>query len=237
MVGTVILVGGGPGDPDLLTIRGLRALESADVVFYDRIAPVSVLDDLPQKPDLVDVGKLPGNHKVPQWRINELIVEEALKGRTVVRLKGGDPFVLGRGGEEWVACLRAGVPVEVVPGVTSLVAGPAAIGVPVTHRGKATGLLMISGHEDIDVAHLVGWPHTIIVLMGMKRLADLCRDLVAAGKDPATPVSVVQEAWMPGQKHVTGDLTTIVSLVEADGVTNPAVIVIGGAAAGLTVDD
>ena len=233
-LGRVILVGGGPGPEDLLTLRAVRALESADVIFHDRIGPNPVLASLPQEPELVDVGKRPGDHPTPQWRINELIVEAALAGRTVVRLKGGDPFVLGRGGEEWVACLRAGVPVEVVPGVSALTAGPAAIGVPLTHRGLSTGLLMISGHEDIDVSHLVAWPHTIAVLMGMKRLPALCLALVAAGKAADTPVAVVQDAWGEAQQQVHGTLTTIADQVRAHGIANPAVIVIGGVAAGLT---
>ena len=236
-VGRVILVGGGPGHPDLLTVRAVRALESADVIFYDRIGPVDFLADLPQHPELVDVGKRPGNHPVPQWRIDQLIVEHALAGRTVVRLKGGDPFVLGRGGEEWAACLRAGVPVEMVPGVSAMTAAPAAAGIPVTHRGKSTGVLMISGHEDIDVAPLVAWPHTIVVLMGMKRLPMLCVDLVAAGKSASTPVAVVQSAWTPDQREVRGTLVTIADAVSASGLTNPAVIVIGDVAAGIGPDD
>ena len=236
-VGRVILVGGGPGDPDLLTVRAIRALESADVILHDRIGPVDFLADLPQRPELVDVGKRPGDHPVPQWRIDQLIVEHALAGRTVARLKGGDPFVLGRGGEEWAACLRAGVPVEMVPGVSAMTAAPAAIGIPVTHRGKSTGVLMISGHEDIDVAPLVAWPHTIVVLMGMKRLAMLCADLVAAGKPGDTPVAVVQSAWTPEQRHAQGKLDSIVGEVAASGVTNPAVIVIGDVAAGLGPHD
>ena len=236
-VGRVVLVGGGPGAPDLLTVRAIRALESADVIFYDRIGPVDYLAELPQHPELIDVGKRPGNHPVPQWRIDELIVDHALAGRTVVRLKGGDPFVLGRGGEEWAACLKAGVPVEVVPGVSAMTAAPAAVGIPVTQRGRSTGVLMISGHEDIDVAPLVAWPHTIVVLMGMKRLAMLCADLAAAGKRASTPVAVVQSAWTPEQREVRGTLETIVAAVAAAGITNPAVIVIGEVAAGIGPDD
>lgn len=225
--GRVVLVGGGPGAEDLITVRGLRELARADVVVVDRLAPVGLLRGLGSDVEIVDVGKTPHHHPVPQDEINTLLVERARSGQYVVRLKGGDPFVLGRGGEEILACRAAGVPVDVVPGVTSAFAGPAAARVPVTHRGVAHGVLVISGHDELDVPSLVSWKHTIVVLMGMRRLRELTANLIRAGKSADTPVTVVQSAWTDEQRQVSASLERIADRVDIEGLGNPAVIVIG----------
>ncbi|MGN6415818.1 uroporphyrinogen-III C-methyltransferase [Flexivirga sp.] len=226
-VGRVVLVGGGPGAEDLITVRGLRALQQADVVIADRLAPRGLLGDLPPGTEVIDVGKTPHHHPVPQHEINRLLIERARRGQHVVRLKGGDPFLLGRGGEEVLACRAAGVPVEVVPGVTSALSAPAAADVPVTHRGIAHGVLVISGHDDIDTSLLAQWRHTIVVLMGMARLRELAAELIRAGKSPQTPVTVIQSAWTADQRHVSGSLDDVADRVTAQGIGNPAAIVIG----------
>jgi uroporphyrin-III C-methyltransferase/precorrin-2 dehydrogenase/sirohydrochlorin ferrochelatase len=223
----VVLVGGGPGADDLITVRGQRALAQADVVVADRLAPHGLLHGLGPGVEMIDVGKTPHHHPVPQPEINALLIDRARRGAYVVRLKGGDPFVLGRGGEEVLACRAAGVPVEVVPGVTSAFAGPAAGNVPVTHRGVAHGVLVISGHDELDVQVLAQWPHTIVVLMGMRRLRELAAALVRAGKAADSAVSVIQSAWTPDQRQVSGTLADIADVVDRAGVGNPAVIVIG----------
>lgn len=225
--GRVVLVGGGPGADDLITVRGLRALERADVVVADRLAPRGLFADLPPHVEVIDVGKTPHHHRVPQQEINQLLVDHARRGQVVVRLKGGDPFLLGRGGEEVLACRAAGVPVEVVPGVTSALSAPAAAEVPVTHRGVAHGVLVISGHDDVDVQALVTWRHTIVVLMGMARLRELSAALIRAGKAADTPVTVVQSAWTEEQREVSASLADIADRVAAQGIGNPAAIVIG----------
>lgn len=226
-IGRVVLVGGGPGADDLITVRGLRALEAADVVVVDRLAPHGLLQDLADDVEIVDVGKTPHHHPVPQQEINALLIERARQGKNVARLKGGDPFLLGRGGEEVLACRAAGVPVEVVPGVTSALSAPAAGDIPVTHRGVAHGVLVISGHDELDTAALAQWRHTIVVLMGMGRLRELAASLIRAGKAADTPVSVVQSAWTPDQCQVSGSLETIADRVAQSGLGNPAAIVIG----------
>lgn len=225
--GKVVLVGGGPGADDLITVRGRRELARADVVVTDRLAPIGLLRQLGSDAEVIDVGKTPYHHPVPQLEINRILVERARLGQYVVRLKGGDPFMLGRGGEEWIACRSAGVECEIVPGVTSAIAAPAAGLVPVTHRGIASGVLVISGHDEVSPDILSQWPHTIVVLMGMARLEELCTSLVRAGRAPDTPVSVVQKAWTEEQRSVTGTLADIASVVQAHGIGNPAAIVIG----------
>lgn len=222
--GSVTLVGGGPGDPDLLTLSGWRALQEADVVVTDRLAPVSAV---PADTEIIDVGKTPYHHPVPQSEINQILIDRARQGQRVVRLKGGDPFLLGRGGEEVLACREAGVPVSVVPGITSAFAGPAAADIPVTHRALSHGVLVISGHDAVEPELLARWPHTIVVLMGMGRLRELAAGLVAAGRDAGTPVAVVHRASTPQQRVVDGTLATIADVVAAEAVGNPAVIVVG----------
>jgi len=225
--GSVVLIGGGPGDPDLITVRGRRELLQADVVVYDRLAPLELLDEVDADVELIDAGKSPGRHALSQDEINAVIVDRARQGLRVARLKGGDPFVLGRGSEEILACTAAGVPVEVVPGLSSAVAAPAAAGIPVTHRGVSTGFVVLSGHVigDIDAVARTGL--TVVVLMGVATLPDLVAGFLAAGRDASTPVAVVHRAYSPDQRVVVGSLADIEQRRAAADVANPSVIVIG----------
>jgi len=225
--GSVALVGGGPGEASLITTRGRRLVAEADVVVVDRLAPRALLDELDDDVLVIDVGKTPGHHPVPQQEINDLLVEHARAGRRVVRLKGGDPFVLGRGAEEALACRAAGVPVEVVPGVTSAVAVPAAAGIPVTHRGLAKQVTVVSGHEGLDWATLAAVEGTLVLLMGVSGLAETAAALVAHGKPAGTPVAIVESGSLPDQRTTTGTLATIAALAAARDVRPPAVVVVG----------
>ncbi len=225
--GTVVIVGGGPGALDLLTLRALRELERADVIVADRLGPTDQLDELGLDAEIVPVGKTPHHHPVPQHEINDILVREARAGRRVVRLKGGDPYLLGRGGEEVLHCREHGIDVDVVPGVTSALSAPLAGGIPVTHRGVSAGMLVLSGHDELAVPALVAWPHTIVILMGMRRLGELTASLVREGKDASTPVGVVHSAWTPQQQVVKGTLADIAEQCLTRGVGNPSVIVIG----------
>jgi uroporphyrin-III C-methyltransferase / precorrin-2 dehydrogenase / sirohydrochlorin ferrochelatase len=185
------------------------------------------LDDLDPDVEIVDVGKTPGNHPVPQHGINQLLVDHANAGKRVVRLKGGDPYVLGRGGEEVLACREAGVAVEVVPGVTSAVSVPAAVGIPVTHRGVSKQFTVVSGHEGLDWPTLARLDGTLVFLMGVTLLEEAALQLVAHGKDPATPAAVVEDGYGPRQQLVTGTLRTIAARAIHAGVRPPAVVVVG----------
>ncbi len=236
-VGSVVLVGGGPGDPGLITVAGLAAVRSADVVVTDRLAPLSVLDEAPAHAEVIDVAKIPRGPFTSQERINALLVEHARAGRRVVRLKGGDPFVFGRGGEEWQACAEAGIPVEVVPGVSSALAGPALAGVPLTHRTLTQGFTVVSGHlppgdpgSTLDWGALARSGTTLVVLMGIATLPAITAELVAQGMAPTTPALSVTDAGLPGQRSVSGTVADIAALGEAAGVRAPAVTVIGAVA-------
>ncbi|MDQ0238324.1 uroporphyrinogen-III C-methyltransferase [Arthrobacter bambusae] len=225
--GQVTLVGGGPGTLELLTIGAVNALRDADVVFYDRLAPYAELARLTSA-ELVDVGKRPGHHKVAQCDIETLMVDAALTGKNVVRLKGGDPYVFGRGGEEVSACVQAGVPVRVISGVTSAISVPAAAGIPVTHREVSHMFTVVSGHAPLtekEHTHLAGLGGTIVVLMGIGTLPQLAAGLRRAGMDPAMPIAVVERGYRPGQRTTIAELGTIETA--AAGCTNPAVLVIG----------
>ena len=224
--GWVALVGGGPGIDGLLTARGHELLASADVVVVDRLAPRAVVDRLPASVRVIDVGKTPGHHPVPQSRINDLLVEEAQRGLGVVRLKGGDPYVLGRGGEERDACEAHGIRVEVVPGVTSAVSVPAAAGIPVTHRGVARGFTVVTGHEDIPVLP-TGGDHTLVLLMGVTQLARTTELLALHGRSADCPVAVVERGFAPDQRTTVGTVATIAELARDRGVRAPAVVVVG----------
>lgn len=225
--GSVVLIGGGPGDADLITVRGKRELLAADVVVYDRLAPTSLLELVAPDVELIDAGKSPGRHALTQERINELIVDRALAGHRVARLKGGDPFVLGRGSEEVLACADAGVPVEVVPGISSAIAAPAAAGIPVTHRGLSTGFVVVSGHEVGDLSAIASSGLTVVVLMGVATLPRLVEEFVAAGRATTTPAAVIHRAFDPAQRIVVGTLADIHQQVVAAAISNPSVIVIG----------
>jgi len=224
--GSVALVGGGPGDTGLITVRGRRLLGQADVVVADRLGPRELLNELAPDVRVIEVGKTPGHHPVPQSEINRILVDEALAGHRVVRLKGGDPYVLGRGGEEAEFCRRHGVEVEVVAGVTSAISVPAAAGIPVTHRGLAKGFSVVTGHEELS--EVPARPdHTVVLLMGVGQLRESASALGKAGLPEDTPVGIVENGYLPNQRVTIGTLGTIADQAEATGVANPAVIVIG----------
>lgn len=228
--GVVYLVGGGPGDPGLLTLRGLECLRMADVVVHDRLANEQLLTYAPQA-ELIDVGKMPDHHPIPQSQINELLVENARAGKTVVRLKGGDPFVFGRGGEEGQALFEAGIRFEVVPGVTSAIAVPAYAGIPVTHRGVACSVAFVTGHcagsqpLDLNWQALAQGVDTLVFLMGVKSLPMIVSALVGAGRPPDTPVAVIERGTLPQQRTITGTLVDIQSKVVD--IQPPAIIIVG----------
>ncbi len=224
--GSVALVGGGPGDTGLITVRGRRLLGQADVVVADRLGPRELLNELAPDVRVIEVGKTPGHHPVPQADINRILVEEALAGHRVVRLKGGDPYVLGRGGEEAEFCRHHGVEVEVVPGVTSAISVPAAAGIPVTHRGLAKGFSVVTGHEELSEVPARA-DHTVVLLMGVGQLRESAAALVRAGLPADTPVGIVENGYLPNQRVTIGTVETIADQAEATGVANPAVIVIG----------
>ncbi|MGH3738674.1 MAG: uroporphyrinogen-III C-methyltransferase [Micromonosporaceae bacterium] len=234
----VALVGAGPGDPELITVRGRRLLSRADVVIADRLAPQLLLDELPAHVELIDAAKLPYGRAVAQQEINRLLCEHALAGRYVVRLKGGDSFLFGRGGEELEACLRAGVPVEIVPGVTSALAVPAVAGIPVTHRGVAHELVVVSGHIPpdhpdslVDWAALARLRGTLVLLMGVENLPAIAAALLAGGRAADTPAAAIQEGTTAHQRIAHATLGTIAATVARDGIKAPAIIVIGEVAA------
>jgi len=230
----VALVGGGPGDPGLITVRGRQLLAQADVVIADRLAPRGLLDELAPDVELIDAAKVPYGRSLSQEAINELLVERAREGKFVVRLKGGDPFVFGRGGEEMIACARAGIPVLVVPGITSAVAVPAAAGVPVTHRGVSQEFHVISVHvAPDDPRSTVDWPGlarthgTLVLMMAVERLGKVAEALVRDGRSPETPVMVVQDGTLPTQRALTASLSTVADRVSAAGIRPPAIVVVG----------
>ncbi len=224
--GFVALVGGGPGDPGLLTTRGRRLLAEADVVVVDRLAPHAVLAELDADVEVVDVGKMPDHHPIPQHEINALLVDRARQGKIVVRLKGGDPYVFGRGGEELIACREAGIPVEVVPGVTSAIGVAAAAGIPVTHRGLSRGFTVVTGHEALDDLP-TSRAHTLVMLMGVKRLSETCTELIAAGHDADTPAAIIERGCTPAQRVTVASLETLADVAADAGATSPAITVIG----------
>ncbi|MDY7087759.1 MAG: uroporphyrinogen-III C-methyltransferase [Actinomycetota bacterium] len=230
----VALVGAGPGDPELITVKGRRLLAAADVVVADRLVPGLLLGELRPEVEFVDAAKIPYGPAAAQEEINRILVERALEGKFVVRLKGGDPFVFGRGGEEAIACAQAGVPVLVVPGVTSSIAAPALAGIPVTHRGVAHEFTVVSGHIPPDHADsLVDWAAlarmrgTLVVLMGLKNLSRIAERLIAEGRSPATPAAVVQEGSTSHQRSLRSTLGEVAEAVSEAGIRPPAVVVIG----------
>jgi uroporphyrin-III C-methyltransferase len=240
--GRVVLVGGGPGDADLLTLRGLRAVLDADVVVHDRLAPGGVLDLLPAAVEVVDVGKTPGGPAATQADINALLVQRARSGEVVVRLKGGDPFVFGRGSEEVAACRAAGVAVEVVPGISSATGAPALAGIPLTERGTAQLFTVASGHVPPgDPRSTVDWPAlaagggTLVLLMAVANLTAIATTLVAHGRPGYTPAVAVVDASLPGQQVVVSRLADLAA-GSGPAIRSPAVIVVGDVAGGLRPD-
>lgn len=228
--GRVTLVGAGPGDPDLLTLAAVRALRDADVVLYDRLAPYQVLAEFAPDAELIDVGKRPGHHALPQERIEALLVERALAGQHVARFKGGDPYVLGRGAEEVFACHLAGVSVRVIPGVTSATAVPSAAGIPLTHRGISHSFTVISGHApltDLELESLANLGGTVVVLMGVNTLPHISEGLRRSGLSDSTAVAIVERGFHPDQRTTTGELGDIVLRAGRAKVSSPAVLIIG----------
>jgi uroporphyrin-III C-methyltransferase/precorrin-2 dehydrogenase/sirohydrochlorin ferrochelatase len=233
--GWVALVGGGPGDPELITVRGRRLVAAADVVVVDRLAPRALLDELPADVEIIDCGKSAHRHNLTQEEINAALIDRARAGRRVVRLKGGDPFVFGRGGEELLACVAAGVPVSVVPGISSALAAPAAAGIPVTHRGVAADFTVVSGHLDPGRSAEGGleWPalaagsQTLILLMAMERLDSTCAALIAHGRPASTPAAAIHRATLDGERTVRARLDELPAAVASAGLTAPAVVVVG----------
>ena len=231
--GRVVLVGGGPGAADLITMRGFRALMSADVVITDRLGPTTLLDDLPPEIEVIDVGKRPDAHTATQEEINALLIDHATRGRRVVRLKGGDGFLFGRGGEEVAACHEHGIPVEVVPGVSSALAAPAAGGIPVTHRGLADGALVVHGHRPIAPKAwglLADGTTTLVLLMAIGNQQGHVADALAAGVDPQCPAAIIERASMPDERVTRTCLWTLVLTAATAEVRAPAVVVLGGVA-------
>lgn len=234
----VAIVGGGPGDPDLVTVRGRRLLAHADVVVADRLAPQSLLAELAPHVEVVDAAKLPRGRFMAQEAINDVLVTRALDGRFVVRLKGGDPYVFGRGSEEVEACVAAGVPVTVVPGITSAISVPGLAGIPLTHRGVAHEAVVVSGHlAPGDPASLVDWPGlarlrgTLVLLMAVDRLPQIAQFLLAHGRDPDIPAAVVQDGSLPTEHVVVSTLARLADDAAAAGVRPPAIVVVGGVVA------
>jgi uroporphyrinogen III methyltransferase / synthase len=230
----IYLVGSGPGDPGLFTLKGARCMQEADTVVYDRLAPEALLKYARPGAEKIYVGKKPGNPTMSQEEINDLLVELGRAGKTVVRLKGGDPYIFGRGGEEVLALIEAGLPFEVIPGVTSGVAAPAYAGIPVTHRHVSTSVAFVAGHEDptkgradVDWRKLANSVDTLVLYMGVGRLAEISAGLIAAGRTPNTPVACVRWGTVPEQRTVTGTLEDIADRVAEAGLKPPAIIVVG----------
>jgi uroporphyrin-III C-methyltransferase len=233
-IGFVSLVGAGPGDPELLTLKGLRRLRTADVVVYDALINDALLHECRTGAELIYAGKRAGQHYRSQDEINALLIEKARAGLQVVRLKGGDPFVFGRGGEEAAALAAAGIAWEVVPGVTSAIGVPAYAGIPVTHRAAASSFAVITGHEDPEREEtrlrwqaLARGVDTLVFLMGVSRLATIAAQLIAYGRAADTPAAVIRHGTTPDQKTVVGTLATIAADVERAGLTAPATLVVG----------
>lgn len=234
--GMVYLVGAGPGDPELMTIKGARLLSEADVVIHDRLIPHEVLDWCRKEAKLIDVGKYPEHHRVSQEEINELLVKHASMGKMVVRLKGGDPFVFGRGFEELQVCRNHGIACFIVPGVSSSISAPASAGIPVTSRGVARSFAVVTGQTDPNLGEYsfdfesLASMDTVVLLMARKNLADITAGLIKAGIDPDTPAASIENATCSNQRVTAGTVATIAEVVKAIGIDSPVVTVIGAVA-------
>ncbi|ORX23950.1 uroporphyrinogen-III C-methyltransferase [Thermoanaerobacterium sp. PSU-2] len=233
MAGFVYLVGAGPGDVDLITLKAIEAIKKADVIVYDRLINDSILAMAKDGAEFIDVGKMPDSHKVPQWRINEIIAEKALEGNVVVRLKGGDPYVFGRGGEEGEYLYGKGIPFEVIPGITSAVAVLTYAGIPITHRNLSSSFHVITGHEADDKLENLDWKvlsklnGTLVFLMGMKNIKFIANKLIENGMSKDMPAAVIMNGTTPKQKSVNGTLSEIAYKSFKEGIHNPAIIVVG----------
>ena len=232
-MGKVILVGAGPGDPELLTIKGQKAIQSAEVVVFDRLVSQAILNMIPADAERIDVGKEASHHKVPQEQINRILLEKALEGKVVVRLKGGDPFLFGRGGEELELLAENGVPFEEIPGITSAIAVPAYAGIPVTHRDFTSSLHIITGHQragkplNIHFDALVKTGGTLVFLMGVSALSDICHGLMDAGMDPDMPSAIIEKGTTPAQRTITAPLSLLPQTAKEQLVKSPAIIIVG----------
>lgn len=228
--GTVYLVGAGPGDPDLITVRGLNAIKKAEVVVYDRLANPELLAHASVKSERIYVGKRPDKPSVSQEQINKILVAKANEGKTVVRLKGGDPFIFGRGGEECEALAEENILFEIIPGISSAIAAPAYAGIPLTHRGQSRSFTVVTGYTKDENELFDNWENlahsdTLVVLMGMKNLSQIISRLLFFGRSPETPVAIIEKATYNSQRTVIGTLETIVD--KATELSSPATIVIG----------
>lgn len=230
--GKVFLVGAGPGAADLITVKGLRCLRAADVVVYDRLVAPDLLAEARADATLIYAGKGPRCHTLDQTTINALLITHARQGKVVTRLKGGDPFIFGRGGEEALALAAAGIPFEIVPGITAAIAVPAYAGIPVTQRGQSSAVTIVTGHEgtSIDWEALARLGGTIVIMMGVAALPAITTQLLAAGLAPTTPAAVIQQGTTHDQRVVGGDVATIATLAANAGLTSPAVTVVGAVA-------
>lgn len=236
--GKVILVGGGPGDPGLLTVAGLQAIKDADVIATDRLAPLAALEHARPGVEIIDVGKIPRGPGADQRTIEDLLIERARAGNTVVRFKGGDSFVFGRGGEEWQACAAAGIPVTVIPGVTSATAAPAAAGIPITHRTLSQGFTAVTGHVPPgDPRSTIDWPAlarsgtTLVIMMGMANLPAIAETLITNRLAPTTPAAVIADGTLTSMRVTRAALSDIAETAARDGLSAPATVVIGAVAA------
>lgn len=231
-MGEVYIVGAGPGDPDLITVKALKAIQAADVILYDRLVNKELLNE--SKPSAVRVfcGKFPGNHTMTQDRINRLLVKFASKGKRVVRLKGGDPFVFGRGGEEAVYVKKFGIPVHIIPGITAGIAAPAYAGIPVTHREYGNSFAVVTGHQmdgkkDANWAHLATAVDTLIIYMGIKNLPDICASLMENGRSGNTMAAIIEQGTTSAQHVVTAPLQQLAEEAKKQSVGNPAIVIVG----------
>ena len=231
--GQVTLVGAGPGDPDLITVKGLRALQQADVVIYDRLVNPGLLEHVRESAEKLYVGKRGGRYTFPQNEINRLLVERAMKGAHVVRLKGGDPFLFGRGGEEALFLQQKGVPFEIIPGVSAALAAPAAAGIPLTHRGLSSSVAILSGHQAEEASNPINWAEmagsadTLVVMMPLLNLRQTIGRLISQGRPLSTPAAVIQSGTCDSQRCVISTLRGIASDVEQAGLSSPATLVVG----------
>lgn len=227
--GKVYLIGAGPGDPDLITRKGLRLIQNADVIIYDRLIPMDLLCEARPGAELVNAGKAPSKHRLSQDDINHTLISKALQGKQVVRLKGGDPFVFGRGGEEAIVCARYGIPFEVVPGISSSYAVPAYAGIPLTHRHVSRSFTVITGHDADSIAYeaLVAVGGTLVILMGVGNLEHITANLLAAGLDLETPAAAIEWGAMEAQRVIEGTVETLAERANEAALEPPATIVIG----------
>ena len=232
--GKVYLVGSGPGDPELLTLKARRLIDNANVIIYDQLPGKRILETMPENVEKIDAGKFAGDHRITQSEINRVLIKKAKEGNIVIRLKGGDPYMFGRGGEEAEDLVREGIEFEIVPGITSAIAAPAYAGIPVTHRDHASMVTFITGHEDptkeesaLDWETLAKFNGTIVIFMGVKMLERNTSELIKFGKDPATPVALVERGTRPDQRVTIGTLKNIAVVAEQRNVKAPAITIIG----------